>query len=178
MKKPFRNTELSTKKCISCARRLKANLLVKKPKAEKCYRCYWPAEMKRRGFNVGSRRSKAERGRQNHDDSNTIVKEAGLMEKYEEEKDKQSPAAECDGDVVTGGENVSQNDQGLHIDSSAVTLRHALLKRPYAQKVRLKKDIPFFVEYYRSYPLDARHGYVLFFSRTVLAELPEFVEEI
>ena len=43
MKKPYKHTELSDKRCIKCGKRLKKNLLVKKPNAVKCYKC-WKGE--------------------------------------------------------------------------------------------------------------------------------------
>ena len=43
MKKPFDNTELSDKRCLTRRRRLKKNLIAKKPNADQCYRCWWPA---------------------------------------------------------------------------------------------------------------------------------------
>ena len=42
MKKQFRFTELSSKKCEVCGARLKKNLLAKKPGANKCFKCYYP----------------------------------------------------------------------------------------------------------------------------------------
>ena len=77
-----------------------------------------------------------------------------------------------------------------------------LLDFPFAQRIRLKKDIPFFIEHLHPYKYPpqvwiikageigeyfqhsdcytflARDGYVPYFSRDVLAELPEFVEAI
>ena len=54
MKKPFKNTEVSNKRCngIGCNKLLKKNLLAKKPEVKFCYRCWYPMEMKRRGINV------------------------------------------------------------------------------------------------------------------------------
>lgn len=40
MKKPFRHTELSDRRCIDCERRLKKNLISRKPTAKRCYKCY------------------------------------------------------------------------------------------------------------------------------------------
>jgi hypothetical protein len=40
MKKPYANTDLSDRKCKKCGNRLKKNLLVKKPNAELCYKCF------------------------------------------------------------------------------------------------------------------------------------------
>ena len=55
MKKPFKNTEFSqTRKCGNCKKPLKMNLLHKIPKAEFCYRCFYPLEMLRRGVRVTS----------------------------------------------------------------------------------------------------------------------------
>jgi len=78
-----------------------------------------------------------------------------------------------------------------------------LIDRPFAQRIRLKKDIPFFIEYTSlsfkdtpkvwiirageeaeyfehadCYLFKDRDGYVPYFSRVVLARLPEFVEVI
>jgi len=77
-----------------------------------------------------------------------------------------------------------------------------LLDRPFAQHIRLKKDMPFFIEYHRPfkdtpnvwvikageeaeyfehtdcYLFMTRDGHVPYFSRVVLARLPEFVEAI
>ncbi len=39
-KKPYTNTELSDKRCRSCGKRLKKNLLAKRPDADLCYRCF------------------------------------------------------------------------------------------------------------------------------------------
>lgn len=52
MKKPFSNNDFSNKKCVSCGRPLKKNLLAKKSKADKCFRCFYPEEMARRGVRV------------------------------------------------------------------------------------------------------------------------------
>jgi hypothetical protein len=76
----------------------------------------------------------------------------------------------------------------------------ALLNRPFPKKIRLKKDIPFIVEYNRpfnsepdvivlkageigeyfneTYCFDSREGWCPHFSRSVLARLPDFVEVI
>ncbi len=40
VKKPYPNTVLSDKKCKRCGKHLKVNLVVKRPDAELCYRCY------------------------------------------------------------------------------------------------------------------------------------------
>lgn len=40
MKKPFDYTVLSTKTCINCGKKLKMNLVVKKPTANRYYNCY------------------------------------------------------------------------------------------------------------------------------------------
>lgn len=41
MKKPFKYTDLSaTARCVRCGKKLKNNLLVKKPKARFCYACF------------------------------------------------------------------------------------------------------------------------------------------
>lgn len=42
MTKPFRYTELSDRVCktLGCERRIKKNVLVKKPDADRCYKCY------------------------------------------------------------------------------------------------------------------------------------------
>ena len=39
-RKPYAYTELSNIRCSSCGKRLKKNLLAKKPKAQLCYICY------------------------------------------------------------------------------------------------------------------------------------------
>jgi len=55
MKKPYKNNEFSqARKCGSCKKPLKMNLLHKIPKAEFCYRCFYPLEMLRRGIRVTS----------------------------------------------------------------------------------------------------------------------------
>lgn len=55
MKKPFKSTEFSqTRNCGKCRKPLKMNLLHKKPKAEFCYKCFYPLEMLRRGVRVSS----------------------------------------------------------------------------------------------------------------------------
>lgn len=78
----------------------------------------------------------------------------------------------------------------------------AILNRPFPAKVRLKRDIPFIIEYNRPYHhepnvwtlkageigeyfthnncycFDERDGQVPYFSRSVLARLPDFVEVI
>jgi len=57
MKKPYKNTDLHpTKCCQSCGDRLKMNLLHKKPNATQDFKCYYPAEIKRR--NIGSRKER------------------------------------------------------------------------------------------------------------------------
>jgi hypothetical protein len=48
MKKPFGYRVMSNKKC-GCGKGIKANLLAKKPNATQCFRCWYPAEIKRRG---------------------------------------------------------------------------------------------------------------------------------
>ena len=40
VKKPYPNTVLSDKKCKRCGKHLKVNLVVKRPDAELCYRCW------------------------------------------------------------------------------------------------------------------------------------------
>lgn len=40
VKKPYPNTALSDRKCKKCGKHLKMNLIVKRPDAELCYRCY------------------------------------------------------------------------------------------------------------------------------------------
>jgi hypothetical protein len=40
MKKPFKHTDLSEKRCKLCHRPLKKNLLAKRPDAELCYKCF------------------------------------------------------------------------------------------------------------------------------------------
>jgi hypothetical protein len=78
----------------------------------------------------------------------------------------------------------------------------ALLNRPFPQKIRLKKDIPFIIEYHQPYKdtpniwilrvgeeaeyfehtdcytFIARDGHIPYFSRVVLARLDEFIEVI
>ena len=76
----------------------------------------------------------------------------------------------------------------------------ALLNRPYPKKIRLKKDMVFIVEYTRPYNqepdvivikageigeyfnevyvFDSRQGWAPYFTRHVLARLPDFVEVI
>ena len=53
MKKPYPNTALSTKRCITCGAFIKKNLLVKKPNAEEDFKCWYPARIKRRGGRTG-----------------------------------------------------------------------------------------------------------------------------
>jgi hypothetical protein len=48
MKKPYSYLALSPKKC-SCGKRLKMNLLAKKPNALDCFHCHYTAEIARRG---------------------------------------------------------------------------------------------------------------------------------
>jgi hypothetical protein len=52
MKKPFKNTDLSQKRCTDCGRRLKKNFVTKKPKADLCYKCFHPKDLRRRGVQV------------------------------------------------------------------------------------------------------------------------------
>ncbi len=40
MKKPFDFRVLSVMICIDCGKNLKMNLVVRKPTAERCYKCY------------------------------------------------------------------------------------------------------------------------------------------
>ena len=55
MKKFYKNTEFSqNKKCGKCKTPLKLNLLHKIPKAEFCYKCFYPLEMLRRGIKITS----------------------------------------------------------------------------------------------------------------------------
>jgi hypothetical protein len=52
MKKSYKNTEFTEKRCGSCGKPSKKNLLAKNPKANLCYHCFYPTEMRRRGVNV------------------------------------------------------------------------------------------------------------------------------
>lgn len=54
MKKLYKNTELSDRRCEgrNCNKLLKKNLLVKRPNARLCYECWYLTEMRRRGVNV------------------------------------------------------------------------------------------------------------------------------
>jgi hypothetical protein len=52
MKKPYKNTDTSTKRCQDCRKPLKKNLVEKNPDAELCYRCWRPKELQRRGVAV------------------------------------------------------------------------------------------------------------------------------
>ena len=45
MKKPFKHTELSDRKCKKCGDKLKKNLLVKLPNAELDFKCFYPMVM-------------------------------------------------------------------------------------------------------------------------------------
>jgi predicted CXXCH cytochrome family protein len=41
MKKPFKHTDLSNSaRCIRCGKKLKNNLLVKRPNAKLCFKCH------------------------------------------------------------------------------------------------------------------------------------------
>lgn len=59
MKKPYLNVDLSDKKC-ACGKRLKKNLLAKKPNADKCWGCWYPDDQKRRGGHMQGRKEKEE----------------------------------------------------------------------------------------------------------------------
>ncbi len=48
MKKPFKNTEMSERRCGNCRKLLKKNLLAKHPDAGLCYRCWRTGELARR----------------------------------------------------------------------------------------------------------------------------------
>jgi len=39
MKKPYKFTELSDKTCATCPKKLKKNVVERKPTAEHCYKC-------------------------------------------------------------------------------------------------------------------------------------------
>lgn len=51
MKKPYHYNDLSDRRCKRCGSRLKKNLLAKRPNAELDFKCWYPAEMARRGAN-------------------------------------------------------------------------------------------------------------------------------
>jgi len=40
MKKPYKFNQMSERKCVVCGKRLKKNLLEKKPDADMCYKCF------------------------------------------------------------------------------------------------------------------------------------------
>lgn len=40
MKKPYKFTDKSGVRCVACGTRLKKNLVVKKPDADMCYKCF------------------------------------------------------------------------------------------------------------------------------------------
>lgn len=40
MKKPYENTVLSSRACVRCGRRIKLNVLVRRPDSDLCYKCW------------------------------------------------------------------------------------------------------------------------------------------
>jgi len=48
-KKPYTYREMSNKKCASCGKNLKKNLVAKKPNATLCYICYRAAKNQQEG---------------------------------------------------------------------------------------------------------------------------------
>ncbi len=54
MKKTYKNTEFSEKRCESCGKPLKKNLLVKRPDSKLCYKCFYPIKMRGGMVNVSA----------------------------------------------------------------------------------------------------------------------------
>ena len=63
MKKGHKYNTLSTKKCSTpgCDRRIKQNILDRKPSADKCYRCFCAAELKRGNKIISGNKARQEK---------------------------------------------------------------------------------------------------------------------
>ncbi|NIO83426.1 MAG: hypothetical protein GTN53_22955 [Candidatus Aminicenantes bacterium] len=65
MKKLFKHTDLSDRRCIDCGRRLKKNLIARRKNAARCYKCH-------RGFRSIIKKRIARQREDQHETTNSI----------------------------------------------------------------------------------------------------------